>query len=174
MTLNILTVISRINPFNNTNEPEVPNGAEAVRTAISEVEALQETDLTATLGEPDIVDNAGEFFNDPRIIIPVKGVPFDNQQRLVFDLPEGRDDPASHFTHMLDLFQIGMDEIEEIEGKTVPVSVVGGNLTVSWMQAQDDDSDSGSDSDADESGSVSVKEKTFTSDDGEAEEEEDD
>lgn len=119
-----------------------PSGADAVRTAVSEIEGLQNEEFTALLGEPDIIEGTGRYFNDPRIVVPIVNAPFDSADRLVFDLPRGRRDNESQFTELLEIFGVDFDNMEELDGETVPVQFFGGNLTVLWNE-MDSDTDKG-------------------------------
>jgi len=176
-----MTVLSRINPFS-TNEPDSPTGADAVRTAVSEIEGLKNKDFTATLGEPDIVQEVGHYFNEPKVVVPIYDVPYSASDRLVFDLPEGRDDEWSQFNELLDLFGVSFENMEDIEGGVVPVEFYGGNATVDWNEV-DAEPDKGAEGneweeediehvvddedESDDESPVNVEETTISADDEE-------
>jgi len=102
------------------------------------MEDLQEQEWTATLGEPDVVGDWGQYFNDPRIVIPLYDVPFSGNQNLVFEMPDNREDGSSVFLHLLDLFGADFKSMEEIQGETVPVFFNSGNATVSWTLIEEE------------------------------------
>jgi hypothetical protein len=62
--------------FTSSQNSDEPTGANAVRTAVTEYADVADRDFTVTLGEPDVVTEESQFFNDPKIIIPVYDVPF--------------------------------------------------------------------------------------------------
>jgi hypothetical protein len=181
MTIALMTVLSRINPFS-TSEPETPTGADAVRTAVSEVEGLKNKDFTATLGEPDVVQEAGHYFNEPKVVVPIYDAPYNASDRLVFDLPENRNDPRFLFNDLLDILGVSFENMEDIEGDEVPVDFYGGNATVSWKEV-DAEPDKGAegngwekediehvvddDDEGDDGSPVNVEETTISADDEE-------
>jgi len=171
MTTALMTVLSRINPFS-INEPESPTGADAVRTAVSEVEGLKDKDFTATLGEPDIVQETGHYFNEPKVVVPLYDVPYGASDRLVFDLPENRNDPRFLFNELLDILGVSFENMEDIEGDEVPVDFYGGNATVDWEEF-DAESDKGAGGnkweaeEGDDGSRVNVEETTISADDEE-------
>lgn len=109
-----------------------PTGANAVRTAVNEIESLRETEFTATLGEPDIVENGGRYFADTKVFVPIKDAPYEGANRLVFDIPEGRNDTNSLFRMLLSRKDLTLDTMEDLDGETVPVEFIGGNCSVLW------------------------------------------
>jgi hypothetical protein len=115
------------------NEDDTPTGATAVRSAVKEVENLQ-GNLHGTLGEPDIIKDANQFVPDPKVVVPVYDLPYSGPQKLVFDLPEGRNDVQSNFLELLEIFELDFDAMEQLEGEEVPVTIYGGNLTVDWLE----------------------------------------
>lgn len=154
--------------------PDTPTGAEAVRGAISEIEGLHSTS-TATLGEPDITEEESQFFNNPKVVIPIYDCPFSGSSKLVFDLPLSRNDEASELFSLLELFGLDFDTMEQLEGQEVPVDFVGGNVIMDWRaitESRDDGSSEkaatapdGGDDSSDESGAVSVEETTISPED---------
>lgn len=133
----ISTLISSIASLFPPGQNSYPTGADAVRTAVSEIEGLKNKDFTATLGEPDIVQESGHYFNEPKVVVPIYDVPYSASDRLVFDLPEGRDDGMSQFNQLLDIFDVSFENMEDIEGDTVPVEFYGGNATIDWNKVSD-------------------------------------
>jgi hypothetical protein len=152
-----------------SNEDDKPTGAEAVRTAIFEAEELQDRTYSAKLGEPEIVAGEGQFFDDPNVVIPVYDVPFDAQNRLVFDLPDGSTDDDSQFIDLLSVFSYGLDSMEDLAGENVPVEFFGGNVTVVWSEIEGDDGEEESDT-TDEMGdsTVNIEKETISTDDTDA------
>jgi len=127
MTLAIANIVSRIVTLLIPGRSASPSGANAVRTAHSELEDLAEKEFEAVLEEPDIVEDAeAEFFGDPKVEVRLRETPFDAPQRLVFDL----DDPQ--FEALLEAFDLDMDSMEELAGEAVPVQFVRGNPVVDW------------------------------------------
>lgn len=182
MTVAILTVLSRINPFSTTDEPTGPTGADAIRTAVQEFQDLVEREFTATLGEPDIIEQESQFFNDPKVVVPVYDGPFEEEQRLVFDLPRGEDIDIDQFNQLLDLFGLDFESMEELDGEQAPVKFVGGNLVVDWNSMNRPDSlDKGGEEDPhteedvqevldnDSENGVNVEETTISADDADDE-----
>lgn len=146
-----------------------PSGAEAVRTAIDEIENIRDRDFTATLGEPDIVENYGRYFKDPKVVVPIQDSPFDGANRLVFDLPEGRGDGFSTFNELLELFDIQFEAMEDLDGKEVPISFVGGNASVVWDQLKESGDKAAAEEDDDDDSNVNVEETTISGGDDEDE-----
>lgn len=128
-------VTSIISPF--TTSSDAPSGAEAVRTAVNELEDIAGQDLSATLGEPDITEGGGLFFNNPKVKVPIKDAPYDGAGPLVFDIPEGRDDAEADLNKLLDKFGLDIDSLEELADETVPVEFFGGNAAVVWEKVED-------------------------------------
>jgi hypothetical protein len=126
--------------FSNDDEPTGPTGADAIRTAVQEFQDLAEQEFTATLGEPDVIEQGGEFFNDPKVVVPINDGPFGEDQRLVFDLPRGEDYEMEQFNQLLRLFGLTFDTMEELAGEEAPVRFAAGNLVVDWdaMDEPDD------------------------------------
>lgn len=148
--------------FSTGNNDDGPCGADAVRTAVNEIETIRDRNFTATLGEPDIVEDYGRYFKDPKVVIPVLDSPFDGANRLVFDLPEGRDDDYSTFNELLALFDIEFESMEALDGEEVPMTFVGGNASVVWDQLKESSDKAGDD---DDDSNVNVEETTISGDD---------
>lgn len=155
-----------------------PTGADAVRTAVNELKSLHEQDFTAVLGEPDIEENVGRFFKDPKIVIPVKESPFNGADQLVFDVPEGRNDERSQFRQLLEVFDIDFENMETLEGSVVPIKFYGGNIAVAWHEMEEAEPPKGSEEnewteeDIDDVQSandvtLNVEEETYSADDSE-------
>jgi hypothetical protein len=153
----------------NRAEPDGPTGADAVRGAVYESEGLASGN-TATLGEPDITMNDGNFFDDPKVVVPIYDCPFDSAGRLVFDLPMNREDRQSLFFELLRTFGLEFETMEQLEGTVVPVEFMGGNAVIDWSELGDDEEDTenaaeSDDADGDESGDespVNVEETTLS------------
>jgi hypothetical protein len=153
----------------NRAEPDGPTGADAVRGAVYESEGLASGN-TATLGEPDVITNDGNFFDDPKVVVPIYDCPFDSAERLVFDLPMNREDRHSLFFELLETFGMDFDTMEQLEGTVVPVEFTDGNAVIDWSEldydgegtenAAESDDDDGDESD-DES-PVNVEETTVS------------
>lgn len=138
-------VTSIVNIFSTNPTEAGPSGADAVRTAVNEFEQLAERSFDARLGEPDVVDEEDvEYFNNPKIVVPILNSPFESVNRLVFDVPDGREDEASLFIDLLNVFDLGFDSMEDLEGVSVPMFFLNGNASVMWDQITDD-SDKGED-----------------------------
>lgn len=184
--LAIMSGIANVISGRGSNE-EGPTGAEAVRTAVNEIETIRDRQFTATLGEPDIVENYGQFFKDPKVIIPVRDAPFEGANRLVFDLPKGRNDSRAVFNDLLDLFGLSLEDLEDLDGEVVPMTFIGGNASVMWDEISDE-ADKGTEknpyteedveealegmedeSDEDNDSSVTVEETTISADDADEE-----
>ena len=125
--------------FSNDDEPTGPTGADAIRTAVQEFQDLAEREFTATLGEPDIIQQDSQFFNDPKVVVPINDGPFEEEQRLVFDLPRGEDYEMEQFNQLLRLFDLTFDTMEELAGEEAPVRFAAGNLVVDWEQMDEPD-----------------------------------
>lgn len=139
----ITTFVTGIVNAITTNTPTGPTGANAVRKAVSEIEDLADKEFNATLAEPDIVqDEDVEYFNDPKIIVPILNSPFETVNQLVFDLPEGSNDEVSQFTDLLNVFGLDFDTMEQLAGKEVPITFIGGNASVVWEALEDDEPES--------------------------------
>lgn len=172
-----MTILSAILGIfgSNNDEPTGPTGADAIRTAVREYQNLAEQEFTATLGKPDIIEQGGQFFNDPKVIVPVYDGPFEEEQRLVFDLPRGEEYEMDQFNQLLRLFGLTFETMEELNREQVPVRFAAGNLVVDWEQVEapdesdeeedeaEDDSEADAEKADDESdGSVSVEETTIS------------
>ena len=132
-----------------------PTGAEAVRQAVKEIEDILNSTVDARLGEPDIVQGEGRYFNDAQVVVPVYDLPLVDDTNLMFDLPEGVDDELSQFNQLLDMFGVEFENMEDLEGTTVPVEFHGGNPVVAWDKVVDpEENDSG----------VTVEETTISAD----------
>jgi len=123
-----------------------PEGADAVRTALRELESLAEKETVAVLEEPEIIrDVEAEFFDDPKIKITLRDVPFGLNPELVFDL----DDPK--FKLLLDGFDLDLDSLEELDGQEVPIAFVHGNPVVNWPEiAAEEQPDEGGETEGDD------------------------
>lgn len=116
-----------------------PTGADAVKSAVTELEQLADRTFDATLGEPDLVtEDEVTYFNEPKIVIPILNSPFESVNRLVFDIPEGREDEASMFLDFLDVFGLAFDSMEDLDGESVPIEFIGGNVGIVWDEITDD------------------------------------
>jgi hypothetical protein len=116
-----------------------PTGADAVKSAVTELEQLAERTFDAKLGEPDLVsEDEVTYFNEPKIVIPILNSPFESVNRLVFDIPEGREDEASMFLDFLDVFGLDFDSMEDLNGESAPVEFIGGNAGIVWDEITDD------------------------------------
>jgi len=120
------------------DETHDPQGAEAVRTAVSEIESIKEQVFTAELGEPDIVCSDGYFFEQPKVIVPIYDAPYDASRRLVYDLPESRDDELSQFNILLDVLGVEFENMEDLAGEDVPVAFIAGNVLIDWNEVEDE------------------------------------
>jgi hypothetical protein len=161
-----MTILNYIRSLFSSTNNEL-SGADAVRTAVQEIEDLLESQVDATVGEPDIVEGKGRYFNDAQILVPVYDIPLIGDKQLLFDLPEGADDELSQFNQLLDLLGADFETMEDIEGETVPVEFHGGNPFIAWDQMdspEEPDTDDGdTDKVADEDGSgVNVEETTIS------------
>jgi len=173
-----MTILSAIlGIFSNDDEQTGPTGADAIRTAVQEFQDLAEREFSATLGEPDIIQQGGQFFNDPKVVVPVYDGQFEEEQQLVFDLPRGEEYEADQFNQLLELFGLTFDTMEELAGNQAPVRFVAGNLVVDWDQMERPDSlDKGGEenphtaedveemSDAESDSGVNVEETTISAD----------
>jgi len=177
-----MTILSAIlGIFSNDDEQTGPTGADASRTAVQEFQDLAEREFTASLGEPDIIQQDSQFFNDPKVVVPVYNGPFEEEQRLVFDLPRGVDDDMAQFNQLLSLFGVDFDTMEDLAGFEAPVRFAGGNLVVDWeaIDPPEDSLDKGGEenphtaedveemSDAESDSGVTVEETTISADDTE-------
>jgi len=174
MSMLTAVVTSTVNLFSTNSTDTGPTGADAVRTAVNEFEQLTERSFDARLGEPDVVDeDEVEYFNDPKIVIPILNSPFESVNRLVFDVPDGREDEASLFVNLLNGFDLDFDSMEDLDGEIVPMGFFNGNASVKWEEvAEDLDKGEAAASqtetkgeeveDEDEDSSVNVEEKVVT------------
>lgn len=157
--------------FTSSDENNGPSGAEAVRNAVQEFQQFAEQTFTVTLGEPEIIETGGRYFNDPKVEIPVHDGPFGETQHLVFDLPRTPDDDREQFNEMLSLLGLSFDTMEEMVGREVSAQFIGGNLVVDWedMEPPEETDNPGEEEEAesDEDSNVNVEEQTIT---GEADE----
>lgn len=144
LTIAIASAFAALNPFRSTDTDHRPiRGAEAVEAAINEVEAITDRVFEATLGEPDIRDFGGYFQPDWKVVIEVEASDYENPGSLVFDLPMGRDDENSLLYVLMD--HVGAESVADIEGKVVPMEIVGGNPMVLWDAVQADDAEAEAD-----------------------------
>lgn len=134
--LMLLATLGSIRP-SSTDEP---TGVEAVRDAITEFGSLTDGTFEATLGEPTIEANRGRFSSDPKIIIPIENIKYGDAGTLVFDVPMGRRDTEAQFWTLLQEFGLDFEELEQLEGQTVPIRYSSGNVVVLWDQLRDDTS----------------------------------
>lgn len=139
------------------NQDEGLSGIEAVQSAYQEIQSIQGNDLTATIGEPDLLPSGGEFFSEPKVAIPVEDAPMVGSQTLVFDFPYGETEAGEVFVQLLDAFDTDMDNLGEIEGEEVPVAFIGGNLNVDWHKAGVNSEDQSDNVAEDQNGDSSVK-----------------
>ena len=164
-----MTALDTLNPFSSNDEESGPTGASAIRAAVNEIESLEDGSFEATLGEPTVVQGDGQFFTDIRVIVPVLESPYDSANKLVYDLPEGRDG-NSLFLELLEAFNLDFETMEDLKGKTAPVSFIGGNVVVDWDLIEDEEEtpeETESEEDSPPSGStVTVDETTISSDGG--------
>lgn len=174
-------------PGRSNEDDDGPTGAAAVRTAVNEISDLQERTFDATLGEPDIISpDDQEYFNDPKVVVPVSDVPYHTDKQLVFDVPFGENDRGAYFITLLEVFDLDLDTMEQLEGETAPVKFVGGNVVLSWHelglqenQEEDhpwedirDDTDKGvedqdedtEDTEVEDDSNVTVEEETISTD----------
>lgn len=154
-------IISSLYEWIQTDEPTGPTGADAIRTAVQEYQDLSERDFTAILGEPEVLRQGGEFFNEPKVVVPIEDGPFDESQRLFFDLPHDVNDDESQFTQLLELFGLTFETMEEVAGQEAPVTFIGGNILVDWdVMKQAESSDKGGETQ--DAGGVNVEETTVS------------
>lgn len=122
-------------------------GAEAVRNAIEEVEEVYDDNYTGTFGEPGVLENGGEHFNKPMVEVPIRNLPFADNQSLYFELPEGRADETSDFLELIDKFDFGFDDFDQLEGSEVSVKMEGGNIVIDWRAFSKESSGNGGETD---------------------------
>jgi len=111
-------------------------GSSAVREAIQEAEDITESEFTAYLGEPQLIEDGGTHFIRPIIKVPVTDIPYSDDQALFFEVPGGKD-TTFLFEELLDVFDLVIDEIEALEGEEVPVTFPDGNVEVNWKDVPD-------------------------------------
>jgi hypothetical protein len=81
----------------------------------------------ATLGTPHLADHSGKFKTDVKAMIPVETPKYQDPAPLSFDVD------GSELMRFLDALDVHtVDNIDEIEGKTVPVTWTGGTPVVDW------------------------------------------
>jgi len=134
-----MTILSTIVDIfsRSSNQPVAPTGADAVRTAMREYQDIAGQEFSAILGEPDIILHGGNFFNDPKVVVPIENAPFDENQKLFFDLPRGNGYEMDEFNELLSLFDLNFDTMEELKGERVAVKFAAGNLIVDWSEVED-------------------------------------
>ena len=142
MNLTIFSILGSVFGSNETNNK--PVGAEAVRTAITEIRGLGDKKYEAVLGEPDVIEEEGQFYSHTQVVVPIRDSPYSGSNRLVFDVPVGIGNPQDTgevFDDFLDAFGLGFEDMEELEGQRVPVYYVAGNEVVAWEEMVEDDED---------------------------------
>ena len=138
LLLTLRTLFGVLNPtVESTPEPE---GADAVRRAVDELGDITDQTFEVTLGEPTIEDIGGQFFSDPKVVVPIEEAPVGNPGALVFDVPAGREDAeGSQLWAFLSALHVdSLDDVDLVEGAVVPVRYAGGNPLVLWDQFLDD------------------------------------
>ena len=165
--ITITAVFSRIvsTIYRSESEPDASgSGAVEVRDAINEFGAMAEGIVNGTLGEPYMMAGKGQYFTDPKVVVPVSNVQFTEETELIFDVPQGYDDDNAAFVDLLEVYDLDIESMEYLEGEQVPVVFVDGNPMVAWPEISGeevDEIDEEIEEDADES-SVNVEETTFS------------
>lgn len=115
-------------------EHKTPGGPEGIERAMDELKNLTDEQYEVTLGLPDIVGDGADFFENHKVVIPLKDAPYDGLNRLVFDLAHP-EDPLAKLNRLMDALDV--EEVSELHGKTVPVDIIGGNQVVLWDEVFD-------------------------------------
>lgn len=131
----INSILSLFSIFGRTDSDTTPSGADAVRTAVQELENIDKKSYEAVLGEPDIRQTDGMYFNSAHVVVPINESPHDGANQLVFDVPKGKSE-TSVFNNFLNAFDLEFESIESLEGKTVPVYYNDGNEYVAWEELE--------------------------------------
>lgn len=173
----IVSLFSSTNTETEPAEPTGPTGAEAIRTAVQEYQTLSERDYSVTFGQPYVIEEGGQFFNDPKVAVPILNGPFKERQKLVFDIPRGEDYELEEFNQLLTLFGLTFETMEELAGEEAPVRFVAGNLVVDWEaidppESEADDFSEDEESESDTEKSCEKVDEDEDEDEGEKEEEE--
>lgn len=135
LTAAFITFVSAFRP---SSTDTTPTGAAAVKQAFGEMQDISEVTFEATLGEPDIQMPANhDFVREPKVVVPVRDVPYGDGGEMAFDFPNG--DGDSLFERLLDAHGLSMGSIEQLDGVTVPVFYEGGNPVVDWYSLEDSD-----------------------------------
>lgn len=155
--------------FTNSEENNGPSGADAIRGAVQELQEIAERQFTVKLGEPDIIDNGGRYFNNPKVEIPIYDGPFSERQHLVFDLPRTPNDGDERFNELLGLLGLSFDTMEEMAGREVNARFVGGNLVVDWDEVESDlepdgGNPEGGEEDSETENSAAIETETISTD----------
>jgi hypothetical protein len=152
------TITTLFSALFSTDTTTTTNTVDDVRNAIQEANRRQYGPL-ASLGLPEVKEGDGEFDN-PVIAVPISGLPYVGDQEMYFRVPRGEDDEQSNFPDLLAQMGLSFENMEELEGCKVPVTVEDGNVSVKWRQVEQGDP-----ADDSEKEGVVVEEKTINSDD---------
>jgi hypothetical protein len=127
-TIPIHDIIRRIVPSRR------PSGAEGVRQALREMRDPLSVETYGILGEPDLEEHGGYFSSVLKVVIPVESATFGDAGSLVFDLPNDESDGEADLLALLDAFDLTADEVDQLQGRLVPLEYSGGNVVVQWDQ----------------------------------------